>query len=424
MHRPIDLASERFHLESRREEIIQQLERILASPFFKHSERCKNFLEYVVGETLAGKGQELDERQIAIQVFGRKPAYDPNEDSIVRTTAVDVRKRLAQYYFEPVRGEEIRIEIQPGSYVPLFHFPDRVPVPTRASAADLEMAPSHDNHVTTDISAVNAAAKPERRLSRSLILTVAVVVGTAAIIVAALGGIRPFLSSDPVDAFWGPILAKGDTVILATGKIAETVWSSAEGSSVKRLSMRESIAADRIQFVDAVCLTRIAGLISSKGKKFDLLRAGSLTLSEIRKNPTILVSLDNPWARHVMDTLRFRFQLDEGSDTIVIRDQGNPSQVVWRSLHSDSPPPSIQSDRAIISRVLDPETSQVILILAGVGKGASIAVAEFATGSKYLAALLDRAPKGWKKNNLQVVIGTDVVNDNCGPPYIVATHFW
>jgi hypothetical protein len=47
--------------------------------------------------------------------------YDTNQDPIVRASAAEIRKRIAQYYHEPGHETELRIELPLGSYVPVFH---------------------------------------------------------------------------------------------------------------------------------------------------------------------------------------------------------------------------------------------------------------------------------------------------------------
>lgn len=64
---------------------------------FRNSPRCQEFLLYVVESTLAGKRDQLKERLIGIQLFGREAAYDTADDPIVRVKANEVRKRIAQY---------------------------------------------------------------------------------------------------------------------------------------------------------------------------------------------------------------------------------------------------------------------------------------------------------------------------------------
>src|SRR5437899_782715 len=78
-----------------------QLERLLASPHICHSRRCQSLLKYVVEASLELSPDRVKERIIGVEVFQREPDYDTNQDSVVRTTAAEIRKRLAQYYLEP-----------------------------------------------------------------------------------------------------------------------------------------------------------------------------------------------------------------------------------------------------------------------------------------------------------------------------------
>jgi len=88
----------------RRDEVREQLARIVAHPLFKHSRHYPAFLRHVVEQSLDGHESRLKERSIGVEVFGRDPDYDTNLDPVVRTSACEVRKRIAQYYLEPVPG--------------------------------------------------------------------------------------------------------------------------------------------------------------------------------------------------------------------------------------------------------------------------------------------------------------------------------
>jgi hypothetical protein len=96
------------------------LDAIVNSSYFRSSKRYPGFLRFVVEEELSGRGAELKERTIGIEVFGREITYDTNEDPIVRVTAGEVRKRLTQYYAEPRHSTELKIHFHRGSYVPNF----------------------------------------------------------------------------------------------------------------------------------------------------------------------------------------------------------------------------------------------------------------------------------------------------------------
>ena len=99
--------------------IRQELELVLASSGFARNERLSGFLRFVVERHLAARDEEIKESLIAVEVFRRKPDYDPKVDSIVRTEAGRLRARLAEYYAGPGSVDPIVIELPKGGYVPL-----------------------------------------------------------------------------------------------------------------------------------------------------------------------------------------------------------------------------------------------------------------------------------------------------------------
>ncbi len=105
---------------SRAESIRAALEKILASPGFANAERLSRFLRYTVEETLNGQTDKLKESLLGIDVFGRKPSYDPRVDAVVRTEAVKLRARLREYYESEGREDEIVIDLPKGGYIPAF----------------------------------------------------------------------------------------------------------------------------------------------------------------------------------------------------------------------------------------------------------------------------------------------------------------
>src|SRR5262245_28975805 len=102
------------------DKIREAVRRIIASNTFASSERLIRFLEFSCEQALAGKGSELKEQVLAIEVFGRDPSYDPKTNSLVRVTALKLRSKLIEYYAGEGAGEAIRIELPKGSYAPVF----------------------------------------------------------------------------------------------------------------------------------------------------------------------------------------------------------------------------------------------------------------------------------------------------------------
>lgn len=101
-------------------EIRAQLDRILEHREFEATDRLRNFLAFVVEESLAGRSAGIKGRLIARRVFGRREDFDPSRDPVVRIEAGRLRRRLEHYYFVAGENDPIRIEIPKGRYVPSF----------------------------------------------------------------------------------------------------------------------------------------------------------------------------------------------------------------------------------------------------------------------------------------------------------------
>jgi hypothetical protein len=110
MHSPLDIDDPRRQLTLR----------VLHSSLFEKSPRLRSFLQWIVEMELAGRAASINEHAIGVQVFGRPEAYNPGEDSIVRSQARFLRQRLEEYFRSEGAHEPLRITIPKGSYVPVF----------------------------------------------------------------------------------------------------------------------------------------------------------------------------------------------------------------------------------------------------------------------------------------------------------------
>jgi len=102
------------------EAIREQLNRILNSPEFEATDKIRNFLRFVVEETLAGRAGELKAYTIAINVYGQESDFDASIDPLVRIQAGKLRRALERYYLLKGEQEPLRIDIPKGTYVPVF----------------------------------------------------------------------------------------------------------------------------------------------------------------------------------------------------------------------------------------------------------------------------------------------------------------
>ena len=100
--------------------IREHLELLRASATFARSTSLFLLLEYVVRETLEGRGATLKELVIGDALYGRSAPYDPRIDSTVRVEARRLRRKLADHYTSGGCSTGVRIELPTGSYRPVF----------------------------------------------------------------------------------------------------------------------------------------------------------------------------------------------------------------------------------------------------------------------------------------------------------------
>jgi len=106
----------------RAEAVRNHLKEVLAGEAFKGGRRAQDFLLLVVEHALADRIDNLRERMLGAEMFGRPVDYDTANDAVVRVKANEVRKRLAQHYRNLPHPSSVRIEMQAGSYMPQFYF--------------------------------------------------------------------------------------------------------------------------------------------------------------------------------------------------------------------------------------------------------------------------------------------------------------
>lgn len=98
----------------------QLVAQVLGSRTFAKSVRLSQFFEFICSKALDGHTEEINEQKIGIHVFGRSPAYNSTDDSIVRSQARLLRQRLEEYFEHECPACPLIILIPKGGYVPVF----------------------------------------------------------------------------------------------------------------------------------------------------------------------------------------------------------------------------------------------------------------------------------------------------------------
>lgn len=403
--------------ESEKNAIRGQLERLLADPHFSHSKRFPTFLRFVTERTLAGEEDNINERWLGIEIFGRDPEYDTAADPIVRVTAAEIRKRVALYYQNSAHASELRIALPSGSYIPRFHWPkgDGDPV-----LEELERPAGK----VIEIPAAILVAPVEPHGHRPMLL---VVLACAVTGLLATGSLLLWqrMHLAPPDSFWQPVLTAKDPVLLCLADqlqySAISLRDAAEPSH--QIVMKDNLTA--VVMDDVYATIKVAGVLQSSGKKYTVRGEGATNLQDLRNGPTVFIgAFDNAWTLRLTNSLRYRFANNADMSQFSIVDSMAPTQTRWVVDRSVQMATNNYRDYGIVARFTDINTGNLSVIAAGISRGGTIAAGEFLTDPGDLEQIKRAAQGAGDKKNMEIVLSTQIIDGQPGSPKIEAAYFW
>jgi len=393
--------------------VIEQLERLLQNPHFHKSRRFPVFLKFVVTEALAGRADNLKERTLGIAVFGKDPSYYTTDDPIVRVTAGEIRKRIAQYYQEPGHEHELRVLLPAGSYVPQFCFPEQV---KPAANQPVQAVPVVEASLPEPV----VPAVPRRALS----LRRFVAAFAALAIAVAVGFGWRALHPSAIEQFWAPFVKSPDPVLFC---IADQSQYSTITLRDAANPQRQTALSDHMVTViidDISPLVNIAGLLQVYGRPYRVQGETATTLTDLRRGPSIFIgAYDNGWTLRLTAPLRFHFANNAEMTRFWIEDRNNPGKENWllERSHQDT---GTYKDYAIVARLLDPNTDRFVVVAAGIARGGTVAAGEFLVDARHLDELARRVSQDWSRKNVEIVLETQVIDGRSGPPRIDEVYTW
>lgn len=405
--------SQDLFTEEEKRAIEAQLERLLANPYFSHSRRFPSFLRYIVNATVNGQADLLKERTLGIEIFAKSADYDTSLDPIVRVTAAEIRKRIAQYYQDPGHENELKISLPPGSYVPQFQF-------SGVDYGSAETGPNDPALIPTEPAVALAQPRPAHR-ARWIVAAIAVL--------ALFAGVAWFVTwrisqHSAFAEFWDPILSSQEPVLFCVADQTQyTSISQRDAENPEQLvTLKDNLTAVVID--DLSTIVKIAGVLQSQGKHYSLRGENATNLMDLRNGPSVIVgAFDNAWTLRLTKTLRYHFANDPGMAHLWIVDSMNPKQPRWIVDRGEQMATNNYQDYAIVARFTDDLTGKPTLIAAGIARGGTIAAGEFLTNPELLRVVRSHQPSPNAKN-VEVVLSTQIVDGEPGTPKIEAVYFW
>ncbi len=428
--------------EEAKQWVRKALEEMTGSLPFRTSRQCQDLLRYIILHSLDGEDESLRERVIGVEVFGRRADYDQAADPVVRIRAADVRKRIALFYESTEAAtRHVKIAVPSGSYKASFEFvvPREVDVSFHVPPAELAAPTTVDSPSIELFPAPSPAKESTKNIPRwirqSPWSVLAVVIF---LLIFAVYGLFRSTRETAFDRFWSPVLKAPNRSVIYVGSNAVYYLSGDFVDRYRREHQLDKVESMGREFLvplgsndvvngkdlvpekdtylsvgDAAALARIASLLSVRKKPYDMRFGGDISVGDLRERPAILIGgFNNSWTLEMTDNLRFVFsylhQIQDRFDT----------RRSWKANQD------FTDDYAIISRILNSKTGEILITAAGIGQAGTRAAGEFLTSPEDIDSLLLAAPKGWEKRNLQIVLHTSVINGSPNHPDVIATHYW
>jgi hypothetical protein len=391
--------------------IRSHLEHLLASHAFANSRRSQTFLRYVVEETLAGRGGEIKERNIATDVFGKGEAFESQTESIVRVNASEVRRRLKTAY-ESGGVQGIRIDLPLGSYHPIFYKNDV------AAAAEPAMR-------KMDEPALVVRPSFARRLWQNNLVRLALL--AAMVSGAAIWAIWNRPATAPLDLLWQPFVQQSNRVVIALPAPAVVELRSAKTGPA--LLADKMISPTELGLMDnyyvgvgaALGAARFAEQLTVRRQAFDVKFGSDLPFADLASGPAILLGgFTSVWGLDMTRSLRFHLET-AGQFLDIVDSRGvSPRWRIARWRNSAD----VKEGYALITRLLHSETGHPLLVAAGIHPYDTLAAVEFLTERRYFDEFAKRASPDWARQNFQVVLHENAHGHSPGAPVVVAYHVW
>jgi len=391
------------------------LNEISEGPAFKGSPRSMQFLEYVIWQSAAGKTEDLKERTIGVELFGRTPAYDTGEDAIVRVTASDVRKRLEQHYSGVGKASEFRISLPSGGYVP-----ELIRIPRLGIDRLTHRSPLDESPVEISGSEPSSRVASEYEPSFDWKYWLLPIMGIVALIVGISLSIvnRPGQTITPRERVWGSssapwaalfdgsrrvLIVASDPNIEEIQRISHSSLSLSDyanqsylppGTSNLSLSeislMKEILRGNKISAFDGSIIANLASLMAPGQGRLMVKAARDFRVKDLQTDENFVFlgsPRSNPWTSMFDPVLDFQFAFDNQTQREFIRDV-HPAKDESRDYIPTAGGFDTGESFAIISVFHNPGYGGRVLIIAGAsGEGTKAAGDLVADPTRWAATL-------------------------------------
>jgi hypothetical protein len=390
-------------------EFLAQVERVANSPLFHGSEALPKLLRYLAKYSLLEPIGHLKEYQIATEVLGRAPDFDPQSDACVRVQVGRLRGKLAEYYETVGAQDEILLQIPKGGYSLVFEKRVLDSVQPHLTAAEPVplVSPFRQPRFLTIL--VLSACLPA-------LLTAAFLLHFLSTKSELRSGTRQGATTAAMSAFWSPFLNDQDGPFVVYSNAA-FVGNASTGMRYFD-ARRDQPSQENHHYTgigELAGAVKLGVLFQQFGRPFRLKRGSLFSLDDALQNDLIFLGspTENPQLSKLLTTHEFAFDN-------VPTDPQHRFGVVATHTHAGEPTSYVTDtspggvDYAIIALAKGVNPSHRILILEGTSTLTTQAAVDFICDPTSISDLEHRlgasgkAPQATFEAVIQVKIADDV----------------
>ena len=449
----------------------QLLQRILATPDFVRSPQLSRFLLYICTVTFEGRGQTLSEQHVGVAVFGREPDYDSAADTIVRSHALRLRRRLEQYFQRAGRNEPVHLVIPRGGYAPVF-----LPVsvsgdsaafrPTDEAPVALLRDDFEEQNPSAALSGVAGAGSkagvsrgeglrenspvkvlPDPRTSvllwRYRVLTAILALLVIGLAVAFVMHLRTHFLTNRHHVLWGRLFTDDEPTHIVLGDSGLVLFHKETHQYVslhdflgddvsKQLPFAEHKDSEFATFllhrrytsmVDAATLARLLRLPEAIPERTLVHYSKDMHLNDFKSGNVILIGAQeaNPWVELFESHMDFVFTLDAADKhTYFLNRHPLPGEATEYSSHT---PQTSTKVHAVIAFLPNLSGTGNVLILEGISMAGTEAAVDLVMDDDRLLPVLNkiRKPNG-SLPHFEMLLESDTLGESAGPARVDAIH--
>jgi hypothetical protein len=421
-------------------------QRVITGPNFARSPLLSKFLLFVVAETLEGRGNEITEHQIGVQVFDRPADYRTLEDNIVRNYARQLRKRLAEHFADQGSSEPVRIDIPVGGYVPVF-LPATEEVNGEGTPALPTAAPGQTQPHALPARHAEPAATVQSKASHWALGAILVVAYSAALIAvtwyAARRSPAPHLPQEAAHVLWaelfsGPVNSyivpsdAGFNLLEDLSRrpvpLAEYISGSYQElplSGVDAHSAADLRSQQLTPFVDLQIAAAFAHLTEDDPQRVFIRFPRDLRLDDLKNaNAVIIGSVgSNPWAAIAESNANFRIVDRPGMNGAqIINLKPQPGESATYSSHWNEP---AHETFALIDFLPNLSGSGHLLVLEGLDVAGTQAAAEMLLYPSAIDPILKQATRPDNSlRNFEVLLRSTSIESNATGTQVIASRIY